>query len=493
MKKLNALGMIASAMLCIASIRVQAQSDKKYNYSVELGGFYSINNKIPFWLQSNKFGAIPAVGNTIMFRQILESKKDTSHKFFKSNYCADMVLVVGSEAKIIIPEAFYKLDFGAFSLMAGRKKQVHGLVDSTLSSGSVTWSGNALPIPEIQLSIPEYRKVLFKWLAIKGHFSHGWFGNQTFVKNFYLHQKSLYVQLGKPSSKLKLYGGILHHAQWGGTPKYSVPDNDPRYANGKFAADWYTYKNVVVPVSKPDIDSTSGYSQYDYENRFGNHLGQLDMGATINLKKVDILGYKQIIFETGQTFSSLTNIDDGLYGLSFSFKQKDAKIKKAVIEFLQTTNQGTYRAGLLRLVGFYGRHFGKASNFYFNHGQYLDGWSYNQMTIGTPFMVSNDRIRDEKAEKRDQFFANNNRIKALYLGLNSKINSIEIQSQFSYSRNFGSARVNIGTADQLSVGFKSIIPAPKLKGFINISVGIEHGDLIYDNYGVFLSFKRLWM
>ncbi len=492
MKNSKAFLMIAVSASWLFAGTLYAQSSKKYNYSVELGGYYSINNKIPFWLQSNQFGAVPAEGNTVMFRQSLESKIDTSTKFFKGNYCADVVLIVGSEAKIIIPEAFYKLNFGSFALMAGRKKQVHGLVDSTLSSGSVTWSGNSLPLPEIQFSIPEYRKLFFNFLAVKGHFSHGWFGKQTFVNDYYLHQKSLYMRVGKPTSKLKLYGGILHHAQWGGTPKFSVPVEDPRYIEGKFASDWYTYKNIVFPLPNLSADSLKGYSQYDYENRFGNHLGQLDMGGTLNLKKVNILAYKQIIFETGQTFSSLTNIDDGLYGLSFKFKKQKAIVKKVVIEVLHTTNQGRYRAGFLQLVGFYGKHFGETSNFYFNHGQYIDGWAYNKMTIGSPFLISNDRIRNEKAENRDQVFANNNRIKALYLGFDTQLNTVRLESRFSFSRNLGSDRVKFGTADQLSIGFKAAIPAPKLKGVINFSVGIEQGDLIYDNYGVFLSFKRLW-
>jgi Capsule assembly protein Wzi len=469
-----------------------AQTYKKYNYSVELGGFYSTNNRIPFWLKNNQFGAFPATGNTVMFRQALESKADTSKRFFKSNYCADIVLVVGNQAQILIPELYYKADLGKFSIMLGRKKQIHGLVDSTLSSGSITWSGNSLPIPEVQISIPKYQRLFFDRLAIKGHYTHGWFGDQASVKNFYLHQKSLYGRIGKPNAKLKLYGGILHNAQWGGKPKYGIPDTDPRYVKESFAANWYVYRNIVLPVANTGDDSTSGYSAYDYENRFGNHIGQLDMGGEWSFKTSKLLFYKQIIFETGQTFSSLTNIDDGLYGLSFTNFKTGSKINKAVLEVLQTTNQGIYRAGLLRTIGFYGKHFGRNQNYYFNHGQYLDGWSYNGLSLGTPFMIPDGQIRIEKNNPTNQFFSNNNRIKAIYLGLNTQLNSINVESKFSYSRNYGSPRVDIGVADQLSVSFKAQVPAPKLYGFINVGIGIEQGDLIQDNYGVFLSFKRIW-
>ena len=253
---------LLSIFLCF-SWNTHAQYNRKIAYSVELGGFYSINNKIPFWLRSNQFGAFPNADNTVLFRQNIESKKDTSQKKFKKQFCADMVTIVGSQAKIIIPEANYQINYGKFALLAGRKKQIHGLVDSTLSSGSITWSGNALPVPEIQLSIPEYTKLIFPFLAIKGHYSHGWFGNQASVKGFHLHQKTLYGRIGKPSPRLKLYGGVLHNAQWGGTPKYDIPEGDTRFINGKFPVGWYTYRNIVFPFNNPKIDSSSNISGYD--------------------------------------------------------------------------------------------------------------------------------------------------------------------------------------------------------------------------------------
>lgn len=489
--------LITILLLTIASLGnsfIYAQKPRKASYSVELGGFYSINNKIPFWLRSNQFGALPNTDNTVLFRQHIQSKKDTSRANFKGEYGFDMALFVGSQAKIVIPEAYYKLYYKKFALTAGRKRQVHGFVDSTLSSGSITWSGNSLPLPEIQLSVPEYTKVLFPFLSFKGHFSHAWFGNQTSVKGYYLHQKSLYGRIGRPNSKIKLYGGVLHHAQWGGIPKYGIPDWDTRYVNGKFPTGWYVYRNILLPFSNPSNDSlvNPNTSPYDYENRYGNHLGQIDMGGELTLKKARMLFYKQIIFETGQTFSSLTNIDDGLYGISITSLNPESKVNKFVIEFVHTTNQGLYRSGLLRLIGFEGKHYGRNQNFYFNHGQYYEGWSYNGLTIGSPFLIPNPDIRYENKDNGlIQLYANNNNIKAGYIGMTNKLNTIRLESRLSFSRNFGTGN-NPLKADQFSIGTKAAIPAPKLKGIINVGVGIEQGDLIYDNYGAFVSFKKIW-
>ncbi|NBA84636.1 hypothetical protein GVN16_02635 [Emticicia sp. CRIBPO] len=485
---LNYLSYFLTGFACLPT--AYAQKVRPYEYKVELGTYYSINNKIPFWMRSNQFGVIPKTGNTVLFRQSVTSKKDTTGKFFKFGYGADMAVVVGNQAQFLLPEAYLKFDLGIFSVMGGRKKQVHGIVDSTLSSGSVTWSGNSLPMPEVQLAIPEYRKLIFKWLFIKGHYSHAWFMDQEYVKNYYLHQKALYGRIGKAGSKVKFYGGILHNVQWGGKPKYDIPAWDGRFKNGKLPSNWFTYKQVVLPF-KALRDTTSGYTNFELENRFGNHVGQFDIGGEIRIRKTNLMLYKQTIFETGQTFSSLTNADDGLYGLSLTSLAEKTIFRRFVFEFLFTKNQGSYQAGLPRLLGLKDRQFGN-DTYYFNHAQYLDGWSYNRMTIGTPFMIPDPEIRIEKRNTTMQFYSNNNRIRAFFIGMNAKLNSVDLEMRASLSRNFGTARKAMGPADQMSLLFTGYVPAAKLKGNIKVSVGIDQGDLINDNYGVNLSYQRIW-
>ena len=62
---------------------------------------------------------------------------------------------------------------------AGRSKEIMGLCDTTLSSGSWSVSGSNLGIPEVEISVPEF--FIIPWLgqlfAFKGNFSHGWMGD----------------------------------------------------------------------------------------------------------------------------------------------------------------------------------------------------------------------------------------------------------------------------------------------------------------------------
>lgn len=466
------------------------QVRKKFQYTFELGTYASINQQLPFWLRSNQFGAVPENTNSLYFRQQIESKTDTTPKFFHINYCIDLMTVVGNEARVILPEAFVDLRFGAFSLSGGRFKNVFGLMDTTLSSGSITWSGNSLSPPEVRLSIPEYRKFLFKWLAVKGHFSHGWFGEQENVRESFLHRKALYARLGKPAKKVHLYGGILHNVQWGGKPKYELPEGDDRLTNGQFPQDWFTYGQVLFPYQSRN-DSSGTYGLFEETNRFGNHIGQIDLGGTIRMKNSELMLYKQTIFETGATFSSLANTDDGIYGISLKGLNPTKTFQRFVVEFIHTMNQGGYQPGLARLIGLQDRQFG-TETFYFNHMQYLDGWKYKGKSIGTPFLVADDQIKVENRRFGNDIFINNNRIKALYLGTILKLNSILIESRVSMSRNYGSQFDEIPPADQVSFVLKTCIPMPKLGGQLLFKVGIDQGELIKDNYGVNLAFRRSW-
>ena len=114
------------------------------------------------------------------------------------------------------------------------------------------------------------------------------------------------------------------------------------------------------------------------------------------------------------------------------------------------------------------------------------------MTIGTPFMIPDPEIRVEKRNTTMQFYSNNNRIRAFFVGMNAKLNSVDLEMRASLSRNFGTARKAMGPADQMSLLFTGYVPAAKLKGNIKVSVGIDQGDLINDNYGVNLSYQRIW-
>lgn len=464
--------------------QVQGQ---KITYSFETSGWTSTNKRLPFWLQANQFGAVPDRSNAISISPSIVYANDTASQW-RHTVAFRPFFAAGSQSRVQLIEGWTGIQRKYLRFWVGRKPQVMGLVDSLHSSGSISWSGNSLPIPQVAVDIPDYIPVWKGKIGIKASFSHGWFGNQRYAQNYYLHQKSLYVRLGSPTSRLKVFGGLLHHAQWGGEPTTATRPDDVRLLDGKFPGDGYTFTRVVLPL-KSLVNSRPGYNPFELENRFGSHLGQVDFAVELSGEKGKALFYKQILFETGATFSSLSNVDDGLYGVVWQNKQISSPWKRITIEYLQTTNQGTYQPFLPRLLGLQDRHFGE-NNFYFNHQQYFDGWSYERRTLGTPFLIPEEKIRSEKSSNNGFIFTNNNRIRMIYLGLMHQFSQVEVRSRLSFSRNFGSHWIPITPTDQVSLGIETRWPIGK--SFFKTHFGLDRGDLIKDNFGIRVGIEKMW-
>lgn len=482
-------------LICL-TIKVNAQQNppKKFDYRFEVGSYFSINNKLPFWQSANQYGSIPTDLPAFLCRQSIKTQKDTLNRFFKFDYGFEVVTILGKQPLFLLPEAFLCTKLGKFEVYMGRRKEIFGLIDTMLSSGSVSWSGNSMPIPKVQIGMPNYSKLFFKWLSYKATFSHGWFGNQKYAKDYYLHQKSLFLRLGKPTSKVNLYGGIIHHVTWGGEPKNNLLPDDNRLLNGKFPADWFVYGNVVFPFKGlwKNSSNYAKYNSFETTNHFGNQLGSVDAAAEFKFAKSKLLLYRQFLFDDGQLFG-LTNTDDGLYGMSFTPKP-ESSFKKIVFEYLFTKNQGRYVAAAGRLLGLPDRHPNEES-FLFNHQQYFDGWSYNRRTIGTPFLTPEQNIRSENKLGNDNVFINNNRIWAFYAATLNQIGIITFSNRLSYSRNFGNTSLLgkvIIPVDQVSYSVNTIIPLKRLKADLNVNVSVDHGDLIKDNYGSYVSIIKKW-
>jgi Capsule assembly protein Wzi len=490
---------IITSYFILFSFYLFAQSNeikREIKYTAEAGTIISSNGETPFWLRANQYGTVPNQSPIFTLRGSIISDykkaitKEDQYKLSKFDWGFGLNIVgnVGKENQFLIPEAYLKAKFGAFEIYAGRRKEIFGLVDSTLSSGSYIWSGNALPMPKIQISTPNFVPLGFTkgFLSFKGNYAHGWFENsRTDVKNFYLHQKSLYFRLGKPDWKLHFYGGFNHQVQWGGELLYPDPKNEFSI-NGKVGSSFTDYINVVTGRSLAGVGDTTKNGINDALNRSGNHLGTLDFGFDINTANYSVLFYKQSIYEDG-SLAYLSNITDGLNGISISVKKmSDAKIRlqKIVVEYLNTTSQGGVEASdntSSRLRG---------QDNYFNNGVYRNGWSYNQTSVGTAFINNISSITNASS-----LFFNNNRTEAFYLGISGVINNkINSEIRISNSKNAGTYPYPFLKVKNQFSGLISLNYSPPFleKAVINLSIAMDSGELYKDNFGFYLGLKKSW-
>lgn len=475
-------------------------------FHAEIGASAATAKRTPFWLQANQYGIVPDTSPFATIRVGVHANRLYHHytpttdatrrksKFAGWGYGLELIANAGVRKAFLMPEAYAKAQIWRFELAAGRRREWVGLADSTVGSGSYIWSGNALPLPKIQLSLPAYTSIGFTRgvLAFRGFYAHGWFSNQGPVTHSYLHQKALYGRLGKPSWPIKLYGGFNHQVQWGG--RSDVIKDKTAIRNGRFPAHFRDYISAVTGVSlgyNPRVDTTQ-YSYVDRWNRIGNHLGTIDVGMEITGRHYSLLLYRQSIYEDGSLFY-LTNIIDGLNGVRFRNSRRSSAewhFDDFVVELLYTKSQGGAVFGSTDKE--------RGADNYFNHTQYIDGWSYLGRTIGTPFITpARDTRPDLPRYETDSLlaFCNNNRVRVIHLGVAGRFRQCyTFRLKGSISDNAGTyirpfpTRVRQFSA-LLTVGFPLRIWRDVQA---TASLAVDQGRLYTNSTGVYVSVRKTW-
>jgi Capsule assembly protein Wzi len=448
-------------------------------YQLEAGTYLSTSGVTPFWLRSNQYGIVPLQPPILTFRgsahKEYDSTKNENQKLRKFDYGYGFwgVANVGKQSGLLLPEAYLKVRYGAFEFYGGRRREIIGLVDTALTSGSYIWSANALPMPKLQISIPNYTSIIGHGLiSIKGAYAHGWFDNQGDIKNYYLHQKWLYGRIGRDNAKFKIYAGFNHQVQWGG-----FKSSTQEY----LANNWYGYLYSVLPLKNVAAKAAPSLTIGDLQNRVGNQLGSIDLGAELRKGKFMFFVYRQNLYEQGAALLRLANIRDGLNGLSITNTKhsKSSFIRKISFEFFYSKNQGTDPILFTKTVAW------ELEN-YFTHYQYLRGWTYQGKIIGTPLITTQETTSNVFPVTSS--FVNNDRIKAFFIGTDIQINdNSSIILKNIYSQNNGLRAYPIARA--LSQ-FSSVITYNlKLHNqyYINASLAFDRGEIYPNTVGI--SFK----
>jgi hypothetical protein len=420
--------LITLALLILFQLSAKAQFLD--SIQLQVGTFATVASKDyqPLWIVSNRFGVIS------------DKKSDFSTHLKLTNFNR-----IGSELSIyndddqgvyfdygvdiynnnsfkrnIVQEAYLKIRYKNIIFSGGRFKQIIGEVDHDLSSGSLGLSGNALPIPKLNLAM-EYTDIPFTngWIQFKGMISHGWMGEHQFMKNAYLHEKNLYFRLGK--NKLKMYGGVQHYGVWGGS-------REDFFKTDKSFKGWL---NVVTGIEANDGSVVNG----SLPNRPGDQRGDIEFGAEWENDDVKIQLNNQTPFDSGQGID-IRNIDR-LLSLNITNKREDAILKKLVFEFIHTTQSND----------FYDPQYRES---YYNNGIYRTGWEYNDQIIGSPLFIN--RVRGSKYYQsivpydwnapQGTIFPNsnivNNRILGGHVGaLYQLTEEIKGKSLLTFTRNYG--------------------------------------------------------
>ncbi|MEZ0542861.1 capsule assembly Wzi family protein [Fibrella arboris] len=473
----------------------------------EVGYLTSSRAQTPFWLRTNQYGIVPLGGSAgtlraTIFRDYRANSALASTSGGKSSRFDwgfglavvgntgpdDLVNANLNDARQVLwPEVFAKVRLGQFELFAGRRREVYGLGDTTLTSGFVAWSGNALPFPKVQLHTPGFVPV--KWLrnsvAFRAGYAHGWF-TQPNIQGAMLHQKYLYLRFGKPTAKLTFTTGLNHQAQWGGQADYLR--NTIYSVDGQLPNTLQDYVAVVL-ARYPDAFANNRFTEFDGTNRVGNHVGSIDFAFGWNGAQHSWQLYHQHIYEDASGIA-LQNIPDGLTGLRWLSRKPGSgtfRLRRVVVEWLTTTDQSGDTFDFSRQ--FQGR------DNYFNHGQYVQGWSYQGRTIGTPFIAPRTTFTQVVNANQGGGFFPNNRLVMWYAGAEALVGkTILLTTRLAWSRNFGGYDQPFTPAyQQVSAMLAGQGKVPRLPNvWLTASLALDRGELYPDGVGGFVSLQKRW-
>ncbi|RXK48261.1 capsule assembly Wzi family protein [Aquirufa rosea] len=437
----------------------------------------------PFWMRSLQYGQVP-VENTGGVLKAWYGKNYQLKKKYDWKYEVEGTAWAGKQNDFWLTQAYVSGRRGKWELWAGRRKEVYGLGDTTLTGGFYAWSGNAVPIPKIQLGTRDYLNFAKGWLGIHMTFSHGWLDNQGPVINAFLHQKSLYGRIGKPTSLINLFAGLNHQVFWGGEAKVKMGGEYDVYPSGL-----NTYFYVVTVLKNREIikiDPNANNDDAGYQ--FGNHLGSVDVAVKFQPNWAEIFLYRQSMYETGRIFA-LTQINDGLTGISIKNKL-GGFIDKITLEYLYTANQGNYTSGIAEFFKIKDPHQIEIESYFNNGGR--GSYQYWGKGIGTPIIVL-----DKESQQGGGLNYTLNAVKSIYFGISGQLsNSLQWKCKLSNSfygipRNHLSPRLLDADFISQFSGLISIQNKFSKQFSGGIQIGFDQGQRIKNTIGIGVGFKYI--
>lgn len=500
---------ISGLLSLLLSFPAYSQFTKGMNYSLETGIELSGGDHSPFWLTANKFGLSSIKNNHGYLRAGIFRPYEQDKKFSYA-FGVELAGAYNFTSNFIIQQAYIDLKYRTIELSIGSRERDTEFKNQMLSSGGMTFSRNARPIPQVRIGIPEYLIIprTKEMLAIKGYIAYGGFTDSNWQKDFaapdtrynknvLYHSKSFYVKIGNEDKKpLVFEGGIETAAQFGGRC-YNVPGYEPYLDMPN------RFKDFLTIFAFSGSDATDGA----YSNAYGNHLGSWHASFSYKFPKWKIKAYYEHFFEDHSMiideYAWKDYVDgnngfwgwlvppiipsgyywkDGLYGLEVTFPE-NRFIETLVYEYLGTREQSgpVYHDHTPEIPD----QLGGRDNYY-NHGIYT-GWQHWGMGVGNPLLTSPIYNSD------GEIIFKNNRVKAHHIGISGKpTNEIGYRVLFSHTRGWGTySNPFLDVKKNSSMLLEATYTPGKLKGWqITGSFAFDHGKLMGNNTGGMLLIRK---
>ncbi|MEI6752053.1 MAG: capsule assembly Wzi family protein [Paludibacter sp.] len=453
------------ALLILVSISVKAQKDT-IKYDFYDSRLVSNGKYAPFWMQSRNYGIISSSPQSSNLMLGISKDLTAKKRLFDYGFKADVLLRIdNSKTEAYFNELFAQAQFWVFDFVVGAREEHFGVQDSSLSCGGFLLSQNARPMPKITAGIEHFVPVPLTngFLEIKGAIAHGWFTDNIYITNQFLHHKYAYLKLGG-KLPVHLQYGLDHVAEWGGiTPGF-----------GQQPTDFHSFISIFLG-GRGGKDATMN----DQLNVLGNHIISQSLRLDIDILDFKIGTYWQNLSEDGpiRIIGNTMNTPDGLWGLSIRNK-KFLPMQSILFEYFNSTDQsGPFhdKDGIV-----YG-----GTDGYFQNGVQT-GWSFYNRTIGIPLILSAFYNSDGSHQTL------NNRVQSFHLGIEGDIVNCQYRFLSTFSKNYGTygnyfPQMLENTSLLLELNKK----LPKLSNIeAGCSIGADFGKLYGNSLGFQLSLRK---
>jgi hypothetical protein len=401
---INPTGELSTANCQLSSYDSRlTNQDSRLNLELSTSLISGSGSTLPFHLHANRLGTVDP-NSTNYLNRIRATGNLYKSENFKMDYGADLALRVSENSTAFFPELYAGAEYKAFRLDFGRFDRPIGLNNHDLSIGSMMVSRNAVPIPRIMISNPEFTDL--PWtdgiVKFKGMYSHGWFTDERYTDSPYLHQKFLYLKVN--TGPISTIGGIIHNAFWGG--------KHPTLGRAPQSFDDY----LRIVLSRPaNPDSNAPPAQIS--NALGNSLAAYEFAIEYEGEGFK-LNATRLFYLEDSVSKRFRSPWDGVWGVNLTFDEENRLLNAITYEHINTRRQDA-KADQER---------GRAN--YYNHSYYRSGWSHYSRTIGIPLIT-----RNQETDRVD-----NNIIVGHHVGLTGNLSSdLSYKLLGTYTRNYGTA------------------------------------------------------
>lgn len=379
----------AIVMVVFVFMASAKESSESLRYRAEIGGTFSAGDHTPFWMVNDHFGFSGLKKNNAWIRAGIFHDLDRD-KRFSWGAGIDLGAAINFE-RVFIPQQIYaEVKYRCLNAMIGQKEMRDDVITSELSSGAMTISTNARPMPQIRIGIFDYADFwgCKGWFAIKGYLGYGMFTDSSWMKKwaypeteYTLHQlyatRAIYFR-GGDAGQFPLVGelGLRMDSQFGGTTYYAEKNGVRDKLHNP--TNWKAWIKGMIPMNG---DSSTPKGEQD--NVQGNFLGNWTFALGWYEPDWSVKVYYEHFFEDHSMLFFDYPWKDGFWGIQGKLP-RNPFVSEIVAEYLTTRDQGG--------PVFHDRtdnipYQVSGVDDYYNNPWY-QSWSNYGMGMGNPFLIS---------------------------------------------------------------------------------------------------------